>query len=207
MLTRRRLFLAAGSFAVLAYAGLPHAGYAQSASAATEFVDQTGKLLIGVVNGSAPTKQKQDQLISVIDQRVDVNAIAQFCLGQFWRRATPAQQQEYETLFHRVLVNNITGRLGEFRGVTFQLGRAFPQGTDTAVASVVTRPGNPPNNVQWIVSTASGQPKIVDVVAEGTSLRLTQRQDYASYLTRNGGSIPAFLDALHRQAAAAATAG
>ncbi len=28
----------------------------------------------------------------------------------------------------------------------------------------------------------SGSPKIVDVIAEGTSLRLTQRSDYASYL-------------------------
>lgn len=204
MLTRRHFFLATASFVGLAYAGLPLVGHAQSGGDATAFVDQTGKLLVGVVNGDAPTAQKREQLISIINQRVDVNAIAQFCLGAFWRRATPAQQQEYVTLFHRVLVNNITGRLGDFRGVTFALGRAAAQGTDTAVSSVVTRPGNAPNRVQWIVSTASGQPKIVDVVAEGTSLRLTQRQDYYSYLTRNGGSIPAFLEALHRQAAAAA---
>ena len=203
MLTRRRLFLTTAGFLALAAAGLPHIVHAQSAGAATEFVDQTGKLLVGVVNGSAATEQKREQLISVINQRVDVNAIAQFCLGAYWRRATPAQQQDYVALFHRVLVNNITGRLGEFRGVTFALGRAAAQGADTAVSSIVTRPGNAPNRVQWIVSAASGQPKIVDVVAEGTSLRLTQRQDYNSYLTRNGGSIAAFLEALHRQAAAA----
>lgn len=203
MLTRRRLFLTAASLLALAATGLPQAGHAQSASAATQFVERTGQLLIGVVNGDAPTEQKRQQLVSVIDQRVDVNAIAQFCLGAYWRRATPAEQQDYISLFHRVLVNNITGRLGEFRGVTFAPGRAAAQGADVAVSSTVTRPGNAPNRVQWIVSTASGQPKIVDVVAEGTSLRLTQRQDYNSYLSRNGGSIAAFLEALHRQAAAA----
>ena len=202
MLTRRNLLISA-TFLGLAVAALPQRGHAQSASAASAFVDQTGKMLIAVVNGNAPLKEKQAQLVAVVDQRVDVNEIAQFCLGMFWRRATPAQQQDYLALFHRVLVNNITGRLGEYRGVTFVIGRATPQGANTAVSSVVTRPGNAPNQVQWIISNASGQPKIVDVVAEGTSLRLTQRQDYYSYLSRNGNSIPAFLQAMHRQAAAA----
>ncbi len=200
----RRRFLISAAFLSLATAGSPQPSHAQSTNAAASFVAATGKLLTGIVNGGGSIKEKQAQLISTVDQRVDVNEIAQFCLGTFWRRATPAQQQDYLGLFHRVLVNNITGRLGEYSGVTFVIGRASSQGADTAVSSVVTRPGNAPNQVQWIVSNASGQPKIVDVVAEGTSLRLTQRQDYHSFLTRNGGNIPAFLQALHRQAAAAA---
>jgi phospholipid transport system substrate-binding protein len=52
--------------------------------------------------------------------------------------------------------------------------------------------------VQWVVRT-DGAPKVLDVVAEGTSLRLTQRQDYASYLTRHGESIDALIAALKRQ--------
>ncbi len=197
----RRHFLTTACLG-LAVAGLAHAGHAQSANA-TAFVDETGKMLVGVVNSGASTQEKRAQLLALVDQRVDVNEIAQFCLGAFWRKATSAQQQEYVTLFHRVLSNSITRRIGEYRGVTFALGRSSPQGADTAVATTVTRPGNPPNQVQWIVSTASGQPKIVDVKAEGTSLRQTQRADYYSYLSGNGGNIAAFLQALHRQAAAA----
>lgn len=199
----RRLILISAATMGLALAGLPRHGRAQAGGAAS-FVGETGKLLVGIVNGGGSTSEKKAQLAAEIDQRVDVNEIAQFCLGVFWRRATPAQQQEYVQLFHRVLVNNITGRLGEYRGVTFALGRTFPDGPNTAVSTVVTRPGNAPNQVQWIVSGASGQPKIVDVKAEGTSLRQTQRADYYSYLTGNGGNIAAFLQALHRQAAAAA---
>jgi phospholipid transport system substrate-binding protein len=37
------------------------------------------------------------------------------------------------------------------------------------------------------------------VIAEGTSLRLTQRQDYASFLSHNGNSIPALIAAMHQQ--------
>ncbi|HEY0422231.1 MAG TPA: ABC transporter substrate-binding protein [Rhodopila sp.] len=39
----------------------------------------------------------------------------------------------------------------------------------------------------------------MDVVAEGTSLRLTQRQDYASYLTHNNNNIDALIAAMKSQ--------
>ncbi len=62
-------------------------------------------------------------------------------------------------------------------------------------------PNSAPTNVRWVVSTATGTPKIVDVVAEGTSLRLTQRSDYASYMSRNGNNVDALLAAMKRQVA------
>ena len=43
--------------------------------------------------------------------------------------------------------------------------------------------------------------EIVDVIAEGTSLRLTQRSDYSSYLSHNGNSIDSLLSAMKRQTA------
>jgi phospholipid transport system substrate-binding protein len=39
------------------------------------------------------------------------------------------------------------------------------------------------------------------VIAEGTSMRLTQRDDYASFLARNNGDVEALIAALRRQAA------
>jgi phospholipid transport system substrate-binding protein len=71
------------------------------------------------------------------------------------------------------------------------------------VATVVERPNNPPTNVDWIISKPTSDPKIIDVVAEGTSLRLTQRQDYASYLSRNNNNIEALINAMRQQVAQA----
>jgi phospholipid transport system substrate-binding protein len=53
--------------------------------------------------------------------------------------------------------------------------------------------------VQWVVDEVDGHPKIVDVVAEGTSLRLTQRSDYGSYLQQHGDSVDALIAAMRRQ--------
>ena len=40
------------------------------------------------------------------------------------------------------------------------------------------------------------------MVAEGTSLRLTQRSDYSSYLNHNGNNIDSLIGAMRRQIAA-----
>lgn len=53
----------------------------------------------------------------MVDATVDVDDIAHFCLGRFWRIATPEEQREYLGLFGELLVTRIAGHLGEYRGV------------------------------------------------------------------------------------------
>ena len=67
----------------------------------------------------------------------------------------------------------------------------------------MNRPGNAPAKVDWLVSADSGSPKIIDVIAEGTSLRLTQRSDYSAYLARNNNNVQALIEALRQQASQA----
>ncbi|MBV9656187.1 MAG: ABC transporter substrate-binding protein [Acetobacteraceae bacterium] len=179
----------------------PPIAFAQSAGAAPAFVKQTADQLVEIVNGPGTPQEKRPRLLKVIDSAVDVEGIARFCLGAFWQRATPEQQREYIELFHDVLLNNITGKLGDYRGVAFTMGRTTPRGETDAVNTLVTRPNAQPANVDWIVSNAASNPKVVDVVAEGTSLRLTQRSDYASYLHRNNNSVAALIEAMRHQVA------
>lgn len=197
MLTRRILIAAA--------CGLPAVGLgagvarADASSTAENFIRQTAARLMTIVNGPASDAEKRQQLQGIVDSAVDVPGVARFCLGRFWRLASPEQQQEYVRLFHDVLLNSITGKLGQYRGVKISVGQAHPGQGGIVVASTVLRPNNAPNQVDWVVGTSSGAPKIEDVIAEGTSLRLTQRSDYASYLERNNNSVAALIAALRKQ--------
>ena len=170
---------------------------------ASAFVKSTGDKLVAVVNGPESEREKRAKLTAIIDGAVDVDGVARFCLGRYWREASPEQQQRYTELFHQVLVNNITAKLGEYRGVRFTMGRSQQRDENAVVSTVVERPNNPPTNVDWIISNSNTDPKIIDVVAEGTSLRLTQRQDYASYLSHNNNSIDALINAMRQQVAQA----
>lgn len=167
---------------------------------ATRFIDSISKALMETVNGAGEAAAKARKLEQIIEADVDIEAVARFCLGRFWRSATPQQQKDYLDLFHRVLVSNITGRVGEYQGVSIVTNRATAREGDVAVTTTVTRPNNAPNRVDWLVSADSGKPKVVDVIAEGTSLRLTQRNDYLSYLSHNNNDVQALINALKQQA-------
>ncbi|GAN97043.1 putative phospholipid-binding protein MlaC precursor [Komagataeibacter europaeus] len=168
---------------------------------ARSFVTMFGNKLVGVVNSDISLEKKKQDILPLLEQYVDVDAIGRYCLGRYWRTATPEQQTRYIKLFHQVLVNAITDKIGDYRGVTFVVGSSAPAGEDTAVSTVINRPGQPGADTQWIISTTSGSPKVVDVVGEGASLRLTQRQDYGSFIARNGGNVDALLHALDKQIA------
>ena len=185
------------------FAARPYAAFAQGGSAAeaTAFVTKLGNELIGIVNAPGPYDEKKRRLRPLIESAVDVEGIARFCLGRFWRTATPQQQQEYTRVFHDVLLNNVGSKLGEFQGVTFSLTQTTQREGETLVGTLITRPNQKPNNVQWVVEPVSGQPKIMDVIAEGTSLRLTQRSDYAAYLSRNNSDVGALIKAMNQQVA------
>lgn len=208
MLYRRAFFsFASGALLVSASATLGGARADAATDRAMAFVKGTGEKLIGVVNGGGAQASRRQALTRILDGAVDVDGVARFCLGRFWRQASPEQQQRYLETFHQVLVSNITAKLGEYQGVRFTVNRALPDGENVKVDTTVERPNNPPTNVQWVIGNPASDPKIVDVIAEGTSLRLTQRSDYAAYLTHNNNNIDALISAMRQQVAQSQASG
>lgn len=198
LLSRRHLL--GSAVLALVVAALPRSVWAQAtADQASAFIEKTSQELTGAVNGGGSTKDKAAALQAIIDRSVDVSSVGRFCLGRFWRLATPSEQAEYIELFHRVLVQNITGKVGDYQGVSIAVVRTAQREDGVAVTTNVTRPNSAPNRVDWLVNSESGALKIVDVIAEGTSLRLTQRNDYAAFLSRNNNSVPALIAALRQQ--------
>jgi len=166
---------------------------------ASALVKNTGDRLVAVVNGPGTVAEKKPKLREIVEAAVDVEGVGRFALGRFWRIATPDQQKQYMALFHDVLLNSITAKVGEYRGVSFTMGEAQQRDDGVHVMTVVVRPNNPPADVAWVVTNGPSGRKIVDVIAEGTSMRLTQRSDYSSYLSRHNSSVQALIDAMRQQ--------
>jgi phospholipid transport system substrate-binding protein len=172
---------------------------AQAAGAETflrSFADQ----LVAIVNGPGDIATKRGALQPVVDRDVDVATIARFCLGRAWAGASPSQQQKFVAVYRQVLMRDISGHLGDYQGVTYSIGGSRAQGDNVVVQTTINRPNVPPADVGWVISAGSA-PKVLDVVAEGTSLRLQQRDDYASYLRRHGNNVDALISALQAQLA------
>lgn len=194
----RRMFLLAGLGAMPLLTAVP-ALADTNGDRAIAFIKSTSDMILGAMRRTGSTEERRKVLGPIIDKSLDVDGLARFCLGRFWRTATPDQQQRYTAVFHQVLIGNITAKLGEYQDVRLTIGRSKSQDDVEMVSSVVERPNNPPTTVEWAVADAASDPKVIDVVAEGTSLRLTQRQDYASYLTHNDSNVDKLIDAMRQQ--------
>lgn len=170
---------------------------------AAGFVRQAGVDLAGIVAGAQTPAEKQARLAPFLDRVVDEDGVARFCLGRYWNQATPEQQQEYLRLFRMVLLRGVVNRLGDYQAgaVKVAVNTPVPRADGTAVPTVVERSGNKPVNITWLVDDVAGQMKIEDVTAEGMSLRMTQRSDYASFLAHHGGDVATLIEALRKQVA------
>jgi phospholipid transport system substrate-binding protein len=180
----------------------PLAAHAQhmDAQRATAFIQSTGEELVAVLNSNAPVTERREQVAAILRRAVDIEGTGRFILGRWWRVATPAEQQEYLRLFEESLIRNLASRFGEFQGVRFSIGRSQARTEeDVLVTTLVERPNTAPLTLDWRVAEVNGQPRIVDLVAEGSSLRLTQRSEYSSVIQRGGNQVSALLAAMRAQ--------
>ncbi|MDE1883887.1 MAG: ABC transporter substrate-binding protein [Rhodospirillales bacterium] len=194
----RRIILSAIASAPL-LAAMAGAAQALTPDQAKDFITQSGDKLVAIVNGGGSEGQKAGQLRDLVNQIVAVDQVGDYVLGRYNNVATPAQKQQFQGLFHQLLSYNITYQIKAYQGVTFNVNSATPQGDDVLVDTTITTPGKAPADVGWVVEDDAGQPKIIDVIVAGTSLRITTRNDYAGVITDNGGQVSALLNAMQNQ--------
>lgn len=195
----RRLLLA--GFAGLA--SFPARAQQMDITRATAFVDRAGQDLVNAINDPRLNMtQRRDKVGSVLRSAIDIEGTGRFILGRYVRQASPVELQDYLKLFDEIIIRNLSARFGEYRGVKFSLGRSQQRTEEDAlVSTLVERPNNPGFTLDWRVAEINGQPKVVDVIAEGTSLRLTTRSEYAAVIQRNSGRVASLLDAMRGQIA------
>jgi phospholipid transport system substrate-binding protein len=201
MVVRRWLIRAVATL-LLAANPLVRAGAESSPAWAAAYIRRVGDELAALMAGAHSAEARRQGLQPFIDRVVDVDDVARFCLGRFWPKATPAQQREYIRLFHAVLMNAVLSRVGDYEQNEVRVSIDRPEVRDGTVnvPTLVERTGNPPARVIWVVKDDADNPRIVDVIAEGTSLRLTVRNDYSSFLNHRHDDVDALIDALRQQA-------
>lgn len=169
---------------------------------AAAFVRHSGDELSSIVAKAGSAEARRQLLQPFIDRVVDVDTVARFCLGRFWHQATAKQQEDYIRVFHAVLMNAVLVRVGDYERNEVRVGVERPEMRDSniQVPTVVERTGTPPARVVWVVTPTANNPRIIDLIAEGVSLRLTVRSDYNAFITRHGNNIDALIAALRQQA-------
>ncbi len=175
---------------------------------AAGFIADLGQRTIKVLSSRLSERERESQFRAIFDEGFDVPAISRFVLGQYWRTASEAQRQDFVALFEAYVVHAYAVRFNEYAGQQLQVIAARAEGDDSSlVQSRIAQPsGAPPLKVDWRVGKTAKGYKINDVVVEGVSMAVTQRQEFASVIQRNGGQIDALLKLLREKAGQSAEA-
>lgn len=199
----------------LALTALPVAAWAEDGVASThaeavkspvgKFVQDLGNNAISILASKNLTAaQRDDKFRDILRNSFDLMTIGRFVIGRSWNAATPDQQKEYMHLFQELVIKTYGERLTLYTGEGFVVTGVRPETEkDTVVNSQITHPdGSEPTKVDWRVRNRDGKLGVIDVVVEGVSMSVTQKQEYAAVIQSNDGQISALLDKMRQQLAA-----
>lgn len=169
-----------------------------------KFIQNLGDKAIALLaNKNLSDEARQTQFRAMLRESFDLQTIARFVIGRNWLTATPQQQKEYMDLFEALVVKTYSDRFALYTGEGFKVRDVVPEGEkDFIVNSDITRPdGAPTTTVTWRIRQKAEKMGIIDVVIEGVSMSVTQRQEYSSVIQRNDGKIDALLDLMRQRVA------
>jgi phospholipid transport system substrate-binding protein len=192
---------AIGVFALTAlFFFVPREATAQDARG---FVSTLGTEAIQVLGPSVSPAQRLARFRELFRNDFDVPGIGQFVLGRYWRTTTPQEQQEFLALFQEYIVRAYSTRLAEYGGEPFRVTGSRPNGGETVVSSEIIRANGSRIAVDWYLIDRGGAHKITDVYVGGVSMKVTQRDEFASVIQRNGGQVGALIAQLRQKLAGA----
>ena len=180
------------------------AGWANSGSA-DDFIRQVGNEAIqSLTDKTLDDQQRKDRFREILHRTFKLKLIARFTLGRYWRRATKEQREEYASLFEDFIVLAYAARFRDYSGENFSVGKVRDINTrDKLVNSKLVLKDGRNIPVHWRVrgydSYGVDSYKVIDVLVEGVSMALTQRDEFAAIINRKGGKIEGLLAALRKK--------
>lgn len=172
---------------------------AAPASDATAFVDTLVHQALQTLSDKRLALQaREQQLAHILEDNFDLGRIARFVLGRYWNTASAQEQQRFTAVFEQWVIKSYGRQLSDYSGETIKLTGMRPDSdvSFTVTSKVILSSGAPPTRVDWRVRREAGDYKIIDVDFEGVSLALTQREEFAAAIERNGGTVVGLTHAL-----------
>jgi phospholipid transport system substrate-binding protein len=186
--------------ALAAFAGviasvIPSLSHALSEDEATTHVRTTIDEVSVLVDSPANSASKAQGLLSIMEQRAAMPQIARFAAGFAWRGMSEDQQARFAAAFGKFLSGTYAGRFQEYAstgntGETFKMGQVIDAGRKgMLVKTSILRTGSEPVEVEWLVTDRPGRVVIADIVIEGISMLVTEREEIGGMLEARGGDV------------------
>jgi len=166
---------------------------AQSAtpeSKSSDAVARIRQLAVEIERETAP-REVERRKFNELKSLIDAEAIAQFVLGERLPAAPAAQRTAFVQALSDLIADGLVERLGGAHAEPFELegARRIDNGDIVVVSHVRFKDGHR-GELDWRLHAKDTNQLMVDVLVDGASVAVGARDQAATELSSNGGSIP-----------------
>lgn len=179
-------------------------------AAADGFQDRAISLVNGIfkaADAAATNKSKtapgdpDNPLRKFIASRIATEALARFAVGHYWRRSSEEQRTQFHTLFRGYMTLMLGRHVHNLarRKLTVQSVMPAPDAKSDVIVMSRIGEGRRKLLFDWRIRKTKAGPKIVDVMVEGISMAVAQRQEFMSYIKSQQGDLGVLIARLEKQ--------
>ena len=169
------------------------------ANISSNFIDDITGRTSNILSSEDSREVKIQELIKIGENSVDIDGIGFYTLGKHRKSLSDNQKVEFKKIFREYFLKSFSTRLVEYKEAKIVvISEDVKNEKYTIVKSKLLATSNRPEvAIDWRVYTKDPlKPLIRDLVIEGLSLARTQREEFNSIITNNGGDINALFTSL-----------
>ena len=172
-----------------------------TANISSNFIDDITNRTSNILSSDDSNEVKIQELIKIGENSVDIDGIGFYTLGKHRKSLSDDQKVEFKKIFREYFLKSFSTRLVEYKEAKIVvISEDVKNEKYTIVKSKLLATSNRPEvAIDWRVYTKDPlKPLIRDLVIEGLSLARTQREEFNSIITNNGGDINALFTSLKK---------
>lgn len=161
------------------------------------FLQEFGNGAIEVIgNKELAPEERRTAFSGLLAEGFYMDRIAKLALGQHWRSASEDERKSYSRAFKSYVVATYDRRLSGYSGQKLSVKGWRPVKKDALVESEIEGDGQRAR-IEWRLTETDQGWRILDIVVEGVSMLVTQRNEFSAIIEREG-SVAALIDHLER---------
>ena len=169
------------------------------ANISSNFINNITDSASSILSSENTREEKIQKLIKIGENSVDIDGIGFYTLGKHRKILNDGQKDEFKKIFREYFLKSFSSRLVEYKEAKIVvISEDIKNDKYTIVKSKLLATSDRPEvSIDWRVYTKDpAKPLIRDLIIEGLSLARTQREEFNSIITNNGGDIKALFTSL-----------
>lgn len=179
---------------------------AEKSPEAEAFVMDVSNRVIDILSYTSTT-EKEDAFRTLLNEKANLKRIAAFTLGKYRRQLSPAELQEFQSLFESMITKVYANRLGNYEDQQIIVLGSEKKKKDYLVETELRfKDGSDPIAIVWrLRQEKDGRITLFDLRVLGIWMALEQRETFLSILKNNNEDFDVLLDNLRQQIATGST--